>query len=260
MNVARIRTIKPEFPHSESMGRVSRDARLCFVLLWTIADDSGRLRGSSRMLASLLFPYDDDAPNLIGSWLSDLEREGCIKRYEVEGSTYIEIAKWLSHQKIDKPSQSRFPAFDESSRILANLRECSSEDLGPGPRTGIKEGTKDQEGTGVRASPAGAVCLALKRAGISKVNPGHPRLLSLLSAGAEVSEFVGFAQRALESASGDPFPYILAAVEKERVRAKATAGTLHHGRLPNKQEALEQNNRRIAEDFIKKHLTGEKSA
>lgn len=109
-------------------------------------------------------------------------------------------------------------------------------------------------------SPAGAVCLALKRAGISKVNPGHPRLLSLLSAGAEVSEFVGFAPRALESAAGDPFPYILAAVEKERVRAKATAGTLHQGRLPNKQEALEQNNRRIAEDFIKKHLTGEKSA
>ena len=59
--MARIRTIKPEFPHSESMGRVSREARLCFILLWTIADDAGRLRGNSRMLASLLYPYDDDA-------------------------------------------------------------------------------------------------------------------------------------------------------------------------------------------------------
>jgi len=42
--MARIRTIKPEFPHSESMGRVSRDARLLFVMLFTIVDDEGRAR------------------------------------------------------------------------------------------------------------------------------------------------------------------------------------------------------------------------
>ncbi len=46
--MARIRSIKPEFPQSESMGNVSRDARLTFIQLWTLADDSGRLRGSSR--------------------------------------------------------------------------------------------------------------------------------------------------------------------------------------------------------------------
>jgi hypothetical protein len=73
--VARIRTIKPEFPQSESMGNVSRDARLLFVLLWTLCDDSGRTRAASRMLASLLYPYDDDAPGLIDGWLGELERE-----------------------------------------------------------------------------------------------------------------------------------------------------------------------------------------
>ena len=45
--MGRIRTIKPEFPQSESMGRVSRDARLTFILLWTMADDAGRLRSCS---------------------------------------------------------------------------------------------------------------------------------------------------------------------------------------------------------------------
>lgn len=50
--MGRIRTIKPEFPHSESMGRVSRDARLTFILLWTLSDDLGRLRGSSRAFCS----------------------------------------------------------------------------------------------------------------------------------------------------------------------------------------------------------------
>lgn len=126
--MARIRTIKPEFPHSESMGAVSREARLCFILLWTLADDSGRLRGNSRMLASLLYPYDTDAGSLMESWLSELEQQKCIIRYQADGSTYLQICNWLIHQKIDKPSRSKIPEFDESSRILANPRERSSED------------------------------------------------------------------------------------------------------------------------------------
>ena len=105
--MARIRTIKPEFPHSESMGRVSRDARLTFIQLWTLADDAGRLRGNSRMLASLLFPYDDDAKGLIDEGLTVLEREKCIVRYVIDGTSYVQILNWLNHQKIDKPSQSK---------------------------------------------------------------------------------------------------------------------------------------------------------
>src|SRR5690554_237465 len=121
--MARIRTIKPEFPQSESMGRVSRDARLLFIMMWTIADDAGRLRAASRMLASLLFPFDDDAPSLIEGWLAELEDEGCIRRYVAGGTTYAEIVKWLEHQKIDRPSKSRLPAFDEGSREFVECRQ-----------------------------------------------------------------------------------------------------------------------------------------
>lgn len=124
--MARIRTIKPEFPQSESMGNVSRDARLTFLELWTIADDEGRLRGNSRMLASLLFPYDDDAPALIDGWLGELEREGCIVRYKVDGQSYVEICNWLIHQKIDKPSKSKIPPFEkprEDSRSVVVGRD-----------------------------------------------------------------------------------------------------------------------------------------
>lgn len=127
--MARIRTIKPEFPQSESMGRVSRDARLCFIQLWTIADDAGRLRGNSRMLASLLYPYDDDAKDLMDGWLTELEREGCIDRYQSDGATYIQINAWTEHQKIDKPSQSKIPEptgeKPEIRRVLANPLETS---------------------------------------------------------------------------------------------------------------------------------------
>ena len=107
--MARIRTIKPEFPHSESMGRVSRDARLLFVMLFTIVDDEGRARAATRMLASLLFPYDDDATARIGEWLAELVKEHCVELYEADGNAYLRITNWLSHQRIDKPSRSRLP-------------------------------------------------------------------------------------------------------------------------------------------------------
>lgn len=145
--MARIRSIKPEFPHSESMGEISREARLCFIMLWTIADDSGRLRGNSRMLASLLYPYDNDAPKLIDRWLTELQGVNCIIRYQVDGNNYIEICNWLIHQKIDKPSRSKLPSFDDSSRILANPREGSSEDQ--------RIGSKDMDqGSGSRKGSA----------------------------------------------------------------------------------------------------------
>jgi hypothetical protein len=137
--MSRIRTIKPEFPQSESTGRISREARLLFILLWTIVDDEGRARAASRMLASLLYPYDDDAPALIDDWLYELEQEKCIRRYEIDGSTYLEIINWKKHQKIDRPSKSRLPEFNAASHVFASPREPSrvlDADLGPGPGPG----------------------------------------------------------------------------------------------------------------------------
>lgn len=117
------------------MGRVSREARLCFLLLFTIADDSGRARASSRLLASLLYPYDEDAGHLIDGWLDELEGQQTIRRYSVDGDCYLEIVKWLKHQKIDRPSLSRLPQFDEGSRGLdvssTYPRRISDADLGP---------------------------------------------------------------------------------------------------------------------------------
>jgi hypothetical protein len=122
----RIRTIKPEFPQSETIGKLTRAARLLFVQLFTIVDDAGRTRAAPRMLASLLYPYDDDAPGLIEGWLDELSVHGAVRRYEVGGAQYLEIAKWLEHQKIDRPSPSRLPSLqrqDESQRPNESLRQ-----------------------------------------------------------------------------------------------------------------------------------------
>lgn len=156
--MARIRTIKPEFPQSESMGRISRDARLLFIMLWTICDDYGKARGNSRALASLLFPYDVDAGERIDTWLGELEREGCILRYETDGNTYVMVRKWKDHQRVDKPTPSRIPdPRDDVGNPRENSRAFAN------PPVGTKEG-KGKEGKG-EGPEEGADALALDRKG-----------------------------------------------------------------------------------------------
>lgn len=164
--MARIRTIKPEFTQSESIGRLSRDARLLFIQIWTIVDDSGRTRASSRGLASALYPFDDDARDLIDGWLSELIREKLITRYVVDGSTYLEVNNWRKHQKIDRPTPSRLPGFDEASRVLdepsTSPRHVPDAYLGPstldhGPRTLERASRKKSRAPTAQRWPSDAI-------------------------------------------------------------------------------------------------------
>jgi hypothetical protein len=143
------------------MGRVSREARLLFILLWTVADDAGRLRAAPRLLAGLLYPFDDDASALLPRWLDELEQEGCIYRYQHDVTHYLEIVKWRDHQKIDKPTPSRLPdPSRESSEAFANIREASATprersatDLGPGTLEGdLGPRAKEVEPSALRAA------------------------------------------------------------------------------------------------------------
>jgi hypothetical protein len=138
----RIRSIKPEFWESESLGRISREARLLFIGLFSCCDDLGRARASSRLLASRLFPYDEDAFKRVPGWISELQEEGCIRLYQVDGEAYLDIPKWLNHQKIDKPSASKLPSFEESREDSRGFEKNS---LGTGNRE--REQGEEQEAT-----------------------------------------------------------------------------------------------------------------
>lgn len=116
--MGRIRTIKPDLPEDEQLGAVSREARLTFVLLFTVADDEGRFRAAPALIRSQLFPYDADV--LIGDirrWLDELLDSGRIRLYQVEGQWYGDIPRWKRHQRIDKPQTSKLPTFDDGSPI-----------------------------------------------------------------------------------------------------------------------------------------------
>lgn len=121
----RIRTIKPEFCESESMGRVSHGARLLFLQLFTLVDDEGRARGNPKFLSGALYPYDGDVSGDVEKWLDELAAEGCIVRYEYERALYLAIRQWTKHQKINRPSASQLPPPPESSGVLAEFSEGS---------------------------------------------------------------------------------------------------------------------------------------
>ena len=139
MSAGRIRTIKPEFAESESIGKLSRDARLLFLQLLTVADDEGRLRAAPRLLAGKLYPYDDDAPSLIEGWLAELDANQHIIRYAAGGNHYAQITNWAKHQKIDRPSKSKLPSPDQAEGNEKNPEKSTN------PTTGREDSTKARE-------------------------------------------------------------------------------------------------------------------
>jgi uncharacterized protein YdaU (DUF1376 family) len=98
---------------------------------------------------------------------------------------------------------------------------------------------------GCRPTRQGLLCRRLRQMGIADVNPGHPLLLALLEAGATDEEFLGFVEVA--KTKDRPFSYLLGAVEGERKRAADVASQIHRGPMPNRQEAIENRNRSVAQ-------------
>lgn len=122
MSRPRIRTIKPEAPQDERIGRLSRDARLLFFTgIVTMADDEGRLRAMPTLIIGHTFPYDDDVTTAkLRRWLDEIEREGLIVRYEHDGTPYVAIRHWRRHQRPNRPVRSVIPDPPDPDVVRAN--------------------------------------------------------------------------------------------------------------------------------------------
>lgn len=121
--MARIRTVKPELWTDETLAECSMTARLLFIASLNFADDNGNLDRSARQLKAQAFPYDDvECEPLV----TELMRVGLFIEYEVADRKYLHIKGFLAHQKIDRPSKSRLPIFEESLRTRQPLDEPST--------------------------------------------------------------------------------------------------------------------------------------
>lgn len=158
--MARIRSIKPDFWADEKLATVSRDARLLFIGLISMADDEGRMRGNPAFVRSSIFPYDDDLD--IRVLLAELSAKALVHLYVDSGQAFLHVRNFARHQRIDKPSKSVLPAppryvppeaFGEHSR---NGRRP----LGDGSPTdgmGVDGSGVDTEGSGLKALSPDAV-------------------------------------------------------------------------------------------------------
>ncbi|MET9529872.1 hypothetical protein ABZY02_04775 [Streptomyces sp. NPDC006649] len=110
--MARIRTIKPEAFISESLAAVSVHAERTFFGLLTQADDHGRFRDQTAVIAGALWSLrPEHGPLEVEDDLNQLDSADLICRYEGnDGKRYLHIVAWARHQKINRPSGSRCPA------------------------------------------------------------------------------------------------------------------------------------------------------
>lgn len=116
----------------------------------------------------------------------------------------------------------------------------------------VIEGSGQSHATAARArvfpTKAGEVLWTMRQAGIPDGNPAHPLLATLIEAGASTEEFRAAAAKA--KANGKGFAYAMGIVQRTREEAKAAAGRIHAGPMPNKQEAIEARNRSAASAWI----------
>jgi hypothetical protein len=93
----RARSIKPGICDNEILGTADPLYTLLFERLWMMADREGRLEDRPLRIKAQAFPYRDGLdvdPMLV--WLSE---HGFIVRYVVDGNRYIQVCKFLEHQK-----------------------------------------------------------------------------------------------------------------------------------------------------------------
>lgn len=141
-DMARIRTIKPEFWTSAQIVECSPTARLLFIGMWNFADDRGVIPANPKEIKMKVMPGDDFTSSQIYEFLVELEKQKLIRKFNSDNTDYYVVTGW-NHQKIEKPSfKYPVPKFDDHSTTIPQLF-----DDGPPAEGNGKEGiVKDRKG------------------------------------------------------------------------------------------------------------------
>lgn len=117
--MARARNIKPGLFKNEVLGTLDPFVTLLFAGLWTLADKSGILEDRPLRIKAELFPYRDGFD--INGYLTVLEREGFIHRYEHAGIKLLQIAKFREHQNPHHTEKdSIYPDYSTTCDLTVN--------------------------------------------------------------------------------------------------------------------------------------------
>lgn len=107
---------------SEDFGKLSTLAKLVFIGLFSLADDEGKGKANPTLLKSKLFPYNDNVRSAdIEKTLSEISSNMSTIFYTCNETEYYSLLSWNTFQKIDKPSESRIPDFNEDNKEIRRI-------------------------------------------------------------------------------------------------------------------------------------------
>lgn len=250
--MARARNIKPGFFKNEVLGVADPLYSLLFEGLWILADRAGRLEDRPLRIKGEVFPYRDGLN--VDAMLNWLESNGFIRRYTAQGKKCILVLEFVKHQNPHKnEAESELPApSDDSTKpeeigttteIIGSTRADSLSSDSLIPDSPILDSVPDGTG-GDAAKPAADMTRdELWTAGKSLLEQaGLPAKQCGSFVGRLVKDYgdqivVDAVRAAVVARPADPVEYL-----------KATCMRSVGRRSPvNKQEALEQRNRSVAD-------------
>lgn len=130
--MARARNIKPGFFTNELLGTYDPIISLFFAGLWCLADRDGRLEDRPLRIKAELFPYREGLD--INGYLTVLELDAFLIRYEVAGTRYIQINNFAKHQTPHHTEKAKgFPGPEQAQSgaqgkdVLAPLKDGESQ-------------------------------------------------------------------------------------------------------------------------------------
>ncbi len=116
--------IKPEFWSSQTLKKISLEARLLFVGIWNFCDDYGVCLNSNRKLLGEIFPLDENiSEKRIEKWKKELIQQGLLLEVVYNSTNFLIVRNWREHQKVDNPSTRRWLDDEIIEKFLSDYRE-----------------------------------------------------------------------------------------------------------------------------------------
>lgn len=146
--MARKRMIDPNIWQSEDFSKLSTLAKLVFIGLFSLADDEGRGRCNPVYLKSTLFPYEEDIRSAdIDKTLSEISSNMSAIFYSCDGNNYYSLYNWNTWQKIDRPSESKIPEYNQEAmqRLFDEPSTSLRRTFSPNKNKKIKEENKNKK-------------------------------------------------------------------------------------------------------------------
>lgn len=147
----RIRSLKPEFFHSEQVSHLSFGARILYEGMWCFADDNGRGRANTRLLKAAIFPLDDHIGiEDVGQLYNEVAGSGMVHAYQSGTKDYYHVVDWNENQSAafrrGKPIHPAHGCMQESDHAaLDRMQESAgvgSREQGEGSGDGVLDLTE----------------------------------------------------------------------------------------------------------------------